>query len=66
MCTEIHTVSNCAECGDTIKHKRDYKMCSEGKKKNEWGACGMGTVEQRIVKKKLCAVCQARKRRVCY
>jgi hypothetical protein len=36
-------------------------MCSKGRKKNEWGACGMGTVEQRVVKK-LCAVCQAKKR----
>jgi hypothetical protein len=61
MCKEIRTVSSCAECGEVIGQTRDYKMCSKGRKKNEWGACGMGTVEQRVVKK-LCAVCQAKKR----
>jgi hypothetical protein len=62
MCTETRTISNCVECGESTGQKRDIKMCIKGRKENEWGACGHGTVEQRIVENKLCPVCKARKR----
>ncbi|KIL92193.1 hypothetical protein FAVG1_04601 [Fusarium avenaceum] len=62
MCTETRTTSVCTECGDTIGHTRDVKMCRKGRKENEWGACGHGTVEHRILQNQLCEVCKARKR----
>ncbi|KAJ0150338.1 Rubrofusarin-specific efflux pump aurT [Fusarium oxysporum f. sp. albedinis] len=46
MCTEVVNNFECHKCGKDHRTERDYKMCSKGRSKNKWGACGKSSVER--------------------
>ena len=46
MCTEEVYNYECPKCGRDHRADRDYKMCSTGRRKNKWGACGKSSVER--------------------
>ncbi|SCN67711.1 uncharacterized protein FFB20_02733 [Fusarium fujikuroi] len=46
MCTEEVYNYECPKCGKDHRADRDYKMCSTGRRKNKWGACGKSSVER--------------------
>ncbi|KAF5026347.1 hypothetical protein F66182_1555 [Fusarium sp. NRRL 66182] len=58
MCTETCEFWDCKICGREIRKERDFKMCSKGRKENQWGVCGKVKTVQKQYLKDICAACE--------